>query len=133
MAMLVTITLLVDDPDEVRVTDGVKEMLSAAQTPVEEGQPSWIVDWAVDAVQPVLSELDDSIVNETYEDGDLSRDWVVFSATEAQRDTDDERYGYWSNEYGWTTLDLATRFDPIKRNLPSIGVPDAVWMICPDR
>ena len=128
MAHVARIRILCDETDEARVYDGINEMLRAAQEPVEEGDAPWIVDWAIDSVDPTHAALDDSIVNETYVEGEAFRDWVIYSPSEARAQDGD---GYWSNEYGWTTLDLATKFDAIERALPrSIG-NDATWMLAP--
>lgn len=130
MAYLATVTILIDEADEARACDGISEMLTAAQQPVEEDGESWIVDWSIDSVATTTDELDDSICNDTYAEGDAFRDWVIFSRSEAVAQ---DGAGYWSNEYGWTTLDLATKFDAINRERPLSAGMDGVWMLAPYR
>lgn len=50
------------------------------------------------------ASLDDSIVNETYQTGDAFENWLVVINIEGKR-------AYWSNQYGWTSIERATRFD----------------------
>jgi hypothetical protein len=128
MAYLVTVNILIDESDASRVVDGINDMLKEAQEPVEDGGESWIVDWSFDSVDLGAEELNDTICNETYSEGDAFRDWVIFSRSES---IVQDGGGFWSNEYGWTTLDLATRFDPISHNLPHSKGMDAVMMIAP--
>lgn len=130
MAHIAIIKVIIDEHDEARVTDGLNEMLSAAQAPVdEEESKSWIVDWSIEAVEEAHIELDDSIANDTYQEGDFLRDWVLYSASEANANGDGA--GFWSNSYGWTTLDLATKFDGTQHNKPMSAGNDAVWMLAP--
>lgn len=70
MAYIATLRILIDEPNESRVTDGLNEMMRTAQEPVEEGNPAWIIDWAIDAITPVNDTLADAITNETYKEGD---------------------------------------------------------------
>jgi hypothetical protein len=131
MAHLVRLNILVDDENEASVCDGINEMLRVAQQPVEEDGKSWIVDWALDNVRPTLTELDDSIVNETYAEGDFIRDWVAFSEAQAKCSPEDGNLGFWSNEYGWTTLDLATKFDGSFHEIQKIDNQDVIWKLAP--
>lgn len=132
MAHIVTLRILVDKPDEVRVIDGVNEMLRAAQAPVDEdnGDGPWIVDWSLDSVDPVSEDLNDSMANETYDEGDAFRDWVIFSRSESLRHDGD---GFWSNEYGWTTLDLADKYSSVQHDMPYSAGNDAMMMLAPYR
>lgn len=129
MAHLVVVQILVDEHEESRVVDGINEMLKTAQQPVEEGGPSWIVDWSIASARKTLKELDDSLVNEIYAEGDAFRNWVAFSASEAS--SLESGSGYWSNQFGWTSVDLATKFDPVDPVLPPTGADDVVWMLAP--
>lgn len=61
MAYTATITILIDDADEVRVADSINEMLRTNW--VENGGN--VVDWAIDHVGAVCEELNDSIANDT--------------------------------------------------------------------
>jgi hypothetical protein len=130
MAYIATINIVVDETEEARLYDGINEMLRTAQEPVEEDGAPWIVDWAFTSVEHVNEALNDAICNATYAEGDAFRDWVIFSRSEAIAQ---DGAGFWSNEYGWTTLDLATKFDAIKRELPHSAGMDAVWMLAPYR
>lgn len=130
MAYLATLHVLVDDDDESRVLDGLNEMLRAAQAPVQAGDPPWIVDWSIAETRRANDVLQESIASGTYEEGDLSKQLVIFSPSEAIAAGDGA--GFWSNDHGWTSLDLATRFDAAaRRNLPHSAAMDAVWMHAP--
>jgi hypothetical protein len=130
MAHIATIKILIDDQDEARVIEGLNEMLQTAASPIDEAEPfQRIVDWEIEAANPAHIELDDSIANEAYEKGDFQRDWVLFSASEASANGDGA--GYWSNSFGWTTLDLATKFDGQHAEKPLTAGEDALWMLAP--
>lgn len=76
MAHIVTVHILVDDPrGEAAVTDGLNEMFRTSQEPVDpDGDDSpFVLDWAFGEIKPVPVELEDAIVNETYEEGDFTR------------------------------------------------------------
>lgn len=126
-AHIVTIKLLVNEPDETRVYDGLNEMLSTAQSPVDD-EPPWIVDWKFDAVMLANQTLSDSIASNTYAEGDAFSDWVIFSRSEAVAQ---DGAGFWSNGYGWTTLYLATKFDSIDLEYPLSAGMDAMLMLAP--
>jgi hypothetical protein len=133
MAYIATVKILVDDNNESVVYDGINEILRDAQMGGPNGEcQDWVVDWKFDSVEPVGEELNDSIANETYEEGDAFADWVIFSASEARAN---DGAGFWSNEYGWTTIDLATKFDAIERERahggPRSAGMDAMWMLAP--
>ena len=116
MAYIVTLKILVD-LDEAKAEKCVVQLL----TP----EPC-VIDYQVVALERTADELDDSLVNETYSPGDAFRNWVLFSRTEADAFEGD---GYWSNEYGWGSVDLATRFDPIQLDRPQTGKQDDVVML----
>jgi hypothetical protein len=130
MAYIATVKILVDEADKASVFDGINELLRDAKKGGPKGKNrDWIVDWEFGPVEPVNESLNDSIANETYEEGDAFADWVIFSAGEARAN---DGAGYWSNEYGWTTIDHATRFYLCERErsdeLPHSAGMDAVWM-----
>jgi len=56
--------------------------------------------------------------------------FLVYSKSEAIYSEDGA--GFWSNDLGWTTMDLATKFSQEEKEsivrLPSIGVEDATWI-----
>jgi hypothetical protein len=131
MAYIATIKILVDATNEAEVYDGINEMLRDAQMGGPNGEDrGWVVDWKFESVDPSNESLNDSIINETYTEGDAFNDWVIFSRSEAIAQ---EGAGFWSNEYGWTTLDLATKFDSTFTPLPMSAGNDAVWMLAPYR
>ncbi|MDP1573151.1 MAG: hypothetical protein Q8M09_14900 [Pseudomonadota bacterium] len=129
MAYIATVKILIDEADEARVYDGINEMLRNTQLggPNHEDDGRF-VDWAIGSVDETTDELDDSIANEAYAEGDAFLDWVIFSRSEAVRQ---DGAGFWSNEYGWTTFDLATLFDAVDRERPHSTGMDAVWMLAP--
>lgn len=132
MAHIATIKVLVDEHDENAVYDGINEILRDAQMGGPNGENrNWVVDWAFSSVNEANESLKDSIANKTYAEGEAFRDWVIFSRSEAVAHEDGA--GFWSNEYGWTMLDLATKFDAISYNLPLSAGMDAVWMLAPYR
>jgi hypothetical protein len=61
----------------------------------------------------------------------LSKNCVIFSKSEWM--SDDYGNGFWSNEYGWCPMDLATRFTleeaaTFGPKLPATSKSDACWM-----
>lgn len=129
MAYMATIKILVDEANEATVYDGLNEMLRMAQEPVDEDseETPWLLDWKVESVDPTNESLNDSIVNETYAEGDAFNDWVIFSRSEAIAQ---DGAAFWSNEYGWTSLDLATKFDGSSaHDLPISTNRDAMWLL----
>lgn len=132
MAYIAKIKILVDEANKAVVYDGINEMLREAQMGGPNGEDGdWIVDWKFESVEPTHESLNDSIANKTYAEGDAFDDWVIFSRSEA---IDGDGAGFWSNEHGWTTLEMSTKFEGASvRNLPhSVGM-DAVWMSVPRR
>lgn len=117
MAFIATLQILIDDPNESTVYDGLNELLRDAKAGGANGEnQDWILDWKFASVDLASDSLNDSICNETYAEGDAFRDWVIFSPSEAATQ---DGAGFWSNEYGWTTLDLATKFGATTWELPS--------------
>lgn len=103
MATIAVIKVLVDETSVSNVHDSLNELLRQAQ----ESENSNVLDWAIDDALPVHDALADSISNATYAEGDAFLNWVIYSPSQAK--LSDDKAGFWSNEYGWTTLDLATR------------------------
>ncbi len=73
--------------------------------------------------------LNDSVANETYAKGDAFGNWLLFSHSEAKKDSEDSAAGYWSNTYGWCTRDLATRFTCTSCSIPASVGMDAMWVM----
>jgi len=131
MAHIATIKILVDEQEEAAVYDGLNNILRNAQYDVSNGEfMNWVLDWSFESVASTNESLNDSIANETYEEGDAFRDWVIFSRSEAIAHDGD---GFWSNEHGWTSLGSATKFDGALYSLPHSVEMDAVWMLAPYR
>jgi len=124
MAHTVTISILVDEVEEANVTDSVSEMLRNHMV----GNGGNVVDWVIDHVVAVCEEMNDSIANGTYEEGDAFREWVIFSRAKMH---ESGGAGFWSNDYGWTTLDLATKFASTGGDKPVTAADDATWMLLP--
>ena len=126
MAYLVTLTVLVDeateDLAETRVSYALKSIISACPIGA-------VLDWQSVSVARANESLNDAICNDTYETGDAFKDWVIFSRSEAIASGD--AAGFWSNEFGWTAFDLATRFSGADRDLPVSAGDDALWMSAP--
>ena len=99
MAHLITLNLLIDSASE---DDAIKAAHAAISSQAA------IIDSSLEDARKAPHELDDSISNETYQQGDAFANWVIFSRSEAEFHGD--LAGFWSNTYGWTSLDLATRF-----------------------
>ncbi len=132
MAYIITAKILVDEPQEEWALAGLNDILARAQArgDGEAGSTPAILDWSLASAARVNDHLADAIVNETYQSGDAFADFVIFSRSEAIRG--DGQAGFWSNEYGWTTLDLATKFDVnVGIDLPVSHGQDAVWMPAP--
>ena len=125
MAYLVTVQLLVDDPNLAAACNGVNEALRDVHC--DGGHPwRWLVDWNVESVDEIDDSLGDSVGNETYLRGEAFQNWLIFSLSESQKC---DGSGYWSTTYGWTSFDLATRFEPTKREFPSSIGDDAVLVL----
>ena len=132
MAYIATIKLVINEFDERRVIDGLNDMMRNAQSEVDddlEGENHWITDWAISQVDPAGDLIEKAIATGKYEDGYAFKDFVIFSPDEYGRD---DGAGFWSNEYGWTTLDLATKYES-PYGAPSVMKDDAVWMAAPYR
>lgn len=124
MAYTATVTILIDEEEEASVTNSIHKMLRCSW--VENGGN--VVDWTISHLGAVCDEMKDSIANDTYAEGDAFRDWVIFSRSEMEKGNG---AGFWSNEYGWTTLDLATKFAGTEGDKPATAADDATWMLPP--
>lgn len=100
MAKILTVHLLVDDSSDAAIEAGVTALLASAEK-------GWIVDHNMDLPFDAPKEIEDAIVNETYTQGDTFHPHIFYSLEEAVRS---DGAGFWSNTYGFTTRDLATRF-----------------------
>lgn len=118
MAKIITLQLLLDTNDQ-RVTDDMFDEILAAYP--------MIIDHDIINDVPVCHELEDMIVNETYEAGDAFKSWVVYSPR-----TDDVNGDgcYYSETYGWSSYDLATRYAPTLGACAVDGDGNVVVMKC---
>lgn len=117
MAYVVTAKILMDANDDVQADKIVRFLL-------ERSLGGAFIDFSTEGVAKTNLVIDDSIANETYEAGDFSRSWVIFSPSKNEINEN----GYWSKEYGWTDKDLATIFDYEDVSLPA-DVNDAILMM----
>lgn len=125
MAYLVNVSILVDESSRNVVYDGLNALFQKA----ESEENSTIIDYQISEAHSVHAALDDSISNDTYEEGDAFRGWVIFSQSEA--DASDGEAGFWSNDLGWCSLPNATVFDGRAVNLPITANNDAIMMMRP--
>ena len=107
MAYLATLQLLIDAESESAATVMSSDIASQLQA---DGQ---VLDWSVSDARAVNETIRDSIVNETYVSGECFGEYIVVSTTKRPQDA-----SFWSNTYGWTAYDLATRFDATVADLP---------------
>jgi hypothetical protein len=107
MAYLATLQLLIDAESESDATVLSSDIASQLQA---DGQ---VLDWSVKDARAVNDTVRDSIANETYVSGECFGEYIVVSTTKRPQDA-----SFWSNTYGWTAYDLATRFDATVADLP---------------
>ena len=107
MAYLATLQLLIDAESESAATVLSSDIASQLQA---DGQ---VLDWSVKDARAVNDTVHDSIANETYVSGECFGEYIVVSTTKRPQDA-----SFWSNTYGWTAYDLATRFDATVADLP---------------
>jgi hypothetical protein len=110
---IITLKLLVDEAELAahgRTVDSYITALVASAGQTENGTA--IIDHSVESEEIACTELEDSVVNDTYAPGDFARNWLAAA--------DDKRGDnrYWSYRYGLGSKDLATRFAPIERYRP---------------
>lgn len=109
---IVTLKLLVDEAELAahgRTVDSYITALVASAGKTENGTA--IIDHSVESEDFACTELEDSVVNDTYVPGDFVRNWL---ATEDKQGDN----SYWSNKYGLCNKDLSTRLVPIERYRP---------------
>ena len=73
MAYIATVKILVDQANESAVYDGLNEFLRAIEADGPNGEAPLVIDWKYLSVEPIAPEIEDSILNETYEEGDAFR------------------------------------------------------------
>lgn len=82
--------------------------------------PHIVLDAELNDLGEVIPELEDALMNETYIKGQ------AFYPSARLRLVGDgvivESENYWSNEYGWSSRDLAYRFLPLKSKVPNLCI-----------
>lgn len=121
MAFIVTLKLLIDLPTAAEAEEFISNAIGVNSLADSEVS-SPILDYSIEACEPVARCLSDSIVNETYSSGDAFRSMIIRNpkpdVAEGER--------FWSNQYGWSSYDLATRLSAIEQDLPEMareGIP----------
>lgn len=122
MPFLATVTVLIHEDKESKVCESIEDIMRKHAR----GFGGNVVDWSIGRIAEV-SELKTSIETESYEKGNAFKDWVLFSPSAMLRG---EGCGFYSSEYGWVTLDLATKYE-VPSDRPASADEDAVWMIAP--
>ena len=108
MAYLATVQLLIDAETESRASSLAQELLANMHSHGE------VLDFNVDDVRTVKKTINEQIADGTYVMGECFGNYLVVS--KAKRDPD---ASYWSNTFGWTDYNLATRFDALVDRLPT--------------
>ena len=112
MAYLATVQLLIDAETESSASSLAQELLANMHSHGE------VLDFNVDDVRTVKQTINEQIADGTYVMGECFSNYLVVS--KAKRDPE---ASYWSNTFGWTDYNLATRFDALVDRLPT-GLTD---------
>mgnify|MGYP000411413100 FL=1 len=112
MAYLATVQLLIDAETESSATGIAQELVSQMHA------NGSVLDFSVDDVRTVKQTINEQIADGTYVMGECFSNYLVVS--KAKRDPE---ASYWSNTFGWTDYNLATRFDALVDRLPT-GLTD---------
>lgn len=70
MAYIAIVKILVGAANESAVCDGLNEFLHEVEMDSPNGEAPLVIDWKYVSVEPIAHEIEDSIRNETYEEGD---------------------------------------------------------------
>lgn len=122
MAHIITLALFVDSDDEAQASIIAENSLETAKQKFG----AYIVDSEI-GTSAANASLCDSLVNETYKSGDAFSNWMIYSPSEAK--ASNGAAGYWSEEYDWTSFDLATRFSADAEVLPESAEDDVVFVL----
>jgi hypothetical protein len=128
MAFIAKVSILIDESDEDSSYEVIQNILIQARARDAEQEDASVIDWNIDAVDPVNASINDSICNDTYANGEAFGDWVIQSGNAASVR---EGYGYWSKEYGWTSLDLSTKYSGDVQEIPEVCGEGATWVLTP--
>lgn len=100
MLFIQNVQLLVEANSEAEADELIKQCLVQPQ----------ILDSSIEGTELAADELVDSITNNTYTQGDFCQGWVVFSPR--VQDQFGQENAYRSEQHGWVSKDLATRYPP---------------------
>lgn len=120
MASIATIKLLCNEDSGVRICNQINSMMEEKKV-----DDYLLVDWIVDNIKGANSSIEQSLRNGTYKEGEFFGPWVIYSASEHAINNGK---GFWSTVYGWTELQLATRYDGTDHPLPSSDNKDTGFM-----
>lgn len=107
MAQVITLQILVRDDDTQRIEEGLKDMLAAAQSPVDpdaDAQP-WLASWSIKSIDSVNEVVEKAVAGGGPDLANvLDQQFVIcFPGTKPDQQ-------FYSTAYGPTSLDLATKF-----------------------
>lgn len=124
MAQIITLQILVRDNDEERIKQGITDMLTVAQTPVDpddqESQP-WLASWSIKDIEPANEAVEEVLAGGGHEvDSILEKDFVVCFAGQP------DNLAFRSKELGPVSLDLATKYGPTSIRIVN-GVMEQEW------
>lgn len=125
MTRVITLQLLVRDDDEVRIEEGLREMFTVAQTPVDaedEDLRPWLASWSIKRIEAVnevvAAELaGGAAARRSILDGEFV---ICFAGARAEE-------AFYSSTYGPTSLDLATKFSAASVR-DALGVTEQGWL-----
>lgn len=124
MAKLITLQLLVRDNDEQRIEDGVRDMLTQAQTPVDPDDPDtkpWLATWSVKGIESVNEVVEAALVAGGQDlECVLEQQFVICFAGAIPEEA------FYSSTYGPTSFDLATKFSAASVR-EELGLSEEGW------
>lgn len=108
MAKVITLQILVRDNDEQRIEDGLKDMLTAAQSlvdPDDQDPKPWLASWSIKNVDSVNEAVEAALESGGEElESILEKEFVIcFGGARIDE-------AFYSSAYGPTSLDLAKKF-----------------------
>lgn len=124
MAKVITLQIIVRDNDEQRIEEGLKDMLTAAQSPVDpddaDAQP-WLAAWSIKSVEPLNELVEKFVVTDREElPTILEQEFVICFAGAQPEDQ------FYSSTYGPSSLDLATKFSAASVR-EALGLTEDSW------
>lgn len=123
MAKVITLQILVRDDDTQRIEEGLKDMLAAAQSPVDpdaDTQP-WLAGLSIKSIDSVNEAVEKAVAGGVEDlDSLLDQQFVICFAGAKP----DEQF--YSSSYGPTSLDLATKFSAASVR-EELGLTEQGW------